>query len=74
MISLRFITESLKDLLSFVETLIPYANIDSLKTCNVGDFIQFMPTGIKVSTKDSKSFKLSVMKRKEIMAFIESKR
>ena len=53
---------------------IPYANIESLKTCNVGDFIQFVPTGIKVSTKDGKSFKLSVLKRKEIMAFIESKR
>ncbi|RGZ01850.1 PH domain-containing protein [Clostridium sp. AM58-1XD] len=52
---------------------IPYTDIESVKACNVGPLIPFLPTGVKVSTKDGKTYKLSVLKRKEIIAFIESK-
>lgn len=53
---------------------IPYSEMKEVKTCNVGDFVQIMPTGIKVSTQKGKSYKLSVLGRKEILAFIEKKR
>ena len=34
----------------------------------------FIPTGIRVNTQDGKTFRVSVLKRKEIMAFIEEQR
>lgn len=52
---------------------LPYADIESASTCNIGGFIPFLPTGIKVKMKDGKSYKLSVVKRKDILALIESK-
>lgn len=52
---------------------IPYSEIASVKACNVGPLIQFLPTGIKVTTKSGKSYKLSVLKRKSIIEFLESK-
>lgn len=52
---------------------IPYPQIESVKLCNVGGLLQFLPTGIKVTLKDGKTYKLSVLKRKEILGFIESK-
>ena len=35
--------------------------------------VQIIPTGIKVTLKSGKSYKLSVTKRKEILAFIQEK-
>ena len=52
---------------------IPYSEIASLELCNVGPLIQFVPTGIKVTTKDGKSYKLSVQGRKDILAYLEKK-
>lgn len=58
----------------FVAALdLPYAKIESASLCNVGPFIPFLPTGIKVSMKSGKTYKLSVLKRKDILAFIQSK-
>lgn len=58
----------------FVTALdLPYAEIESVSLCNVGPLIPFLPTGIKVTMKDNKSYKLSVLKRKDILAFIQSK-
>lgn len=52
---------------------ITYSDIESLSLCNVGPFIQFLPTGIKVKMKDDKAYKLSVLKRKDVLNFIQSK-
>ena len=52
---------------------IPYADIESVQLCNVGGLVQIIPTGIKVTLKSGKSYKLSVTKRKEILAFIQEK-
>ena len=58
----------------FVTALdIPYSEIASVSECCVGGLIPFVPTGVKVDTKDGNSYKLSVLKRKEIIEFIQSK-
>lgn len=58
----------------FVTALdIPYSEIESVSECCVGGLIPFVPTGVKVNTRDGKSYKLSVLKRKEIIAFLQSK-
>lgn len=58
----------------FATTLdIPYSEIDSVQLCNIGGFVQLIPTGIKVTLKDGRPHKLSVTKRKEILAFLQSK-
>ena len=46
---------------------IPYSEIDSIQTFMVALF----PTGIQLTLKDGGIYKLSVMKRKEHIAFIE---
>ena len=38
---------------------LPYEEIDDVRTCSVGPFIPFMPTGVKVTMKNGKSYKLS---------------
>ena len=48
-----------------------YEDIESVELCNVGGIIRFVPTGIKVNTKDGKSTYLSVMKRDEYKELIE---
>lgn len=50
-----------------------YTNIQSVELCNVGPTIRFLPTGLKVHTRDGNAYVLSLMKRKEILALIESK-
>lgn len=52
---------------------IPYTDIASVSLCKVGPLLQFMPTGIKVSLKNGKTYKLSVLKRKSIIELIESR-
>lgn len=52
---------------------IPYSDITSVELCNVGPLIQFVPTGIKVTTKDGKSYKLSMMGRKTIFEYLQKK-
>ncbi len=52
---------------------IPYSEIESVKLCNIGGLIQFIPTGIKVTLKSGKTHRLSVTKRKDILAFLQSK-
>ncbi|MBS6954168.1 MAG: PH domain-containing protein [Enterocloster asparagiformis] len=52
---------------------LPYEEIDEVRTCNVGPFIQFMPTGIKVIMKNGKGYKLSVLGRRKIAEYIQSK-
>lgn len=52
---------------------IPYSDIESVKLCNVGPLIQFLPTGIKVTTKGGKHYRLSVLKRKSILELIQAK-
>ena len=52
---------------------IPYAEIESVKACNVGPLFPFLPTGVKVTTKSGESYKLSVLKRKSIIEFLETK-
>lgn len=50
---------------------INYSDIEAMELCNVGPLIRFVPTGIKITTKDKKQFYLSVMKRKEYKEMIE---
>lgn len=58
----------------FVAALdLPYSEMESVALCNVGPLVQFLPTGIKVTMKDGKKYKLSVLKRKDILALIQSK-
>ena len=52
---------------------ISYSEIESVQPCNIGGFIQIIPTGIKVTLKTGKTYKLSVTKRKEILSFLQSK-
>lgn len=52
---------------------LPYAEIAEISKCNVGPAIHFIPTGIKVTMKDGKQYRLSVLGRKEIMEIIQSK-
>ena len=52
---------------------LPYEEIDDVRTCSVGPFIPFMPTGGKVTMKNGKSYKLSVLGRKKIAEYIQSK-
>lgn len=52
---------------------IPYSSIESAQLCNVGGFVQLIPTGIRLTLKDGKTHRLSVVKRKEILALIQSK-
>lgn len=52
---------------------LPYKEIEAVKKCNVGPLLQFLPTGVKVTMKDGKSYKLSVLGRKSIIELIESK-
>ena len=52
---------------------LPYEEIDDVRTCSVGPFIPFMPTGVKVTMKNGKSYKLSVLGRKKIAEYIQSK-
>lgn len=58
----------------FVAALdLPYSEMESASLCKVGPLLQFLPTGIKVSMKDGKTYKLSVLKRKEVLELIQSK-
>lgn len=50
-----------------------YKEIQEVKACAVGPAIPFIPTGIKVTMKDGKSYKLSVLRRKKIMELISSR-
>lgn len=52
---------------------IPYSEIESVQLCNIGGLVQIIPTGIKVTLKSGKTYKLSVTKRKEILAFLQAK-
>ena len=52
---------------------IPYNEIESIEKCNVGPFIRFVPTGIRVTMRDGKKHYLSVTKRNDIMELIQSK-
>ena len=52
---------------------IPYSEIESVQLCNIGGFVRIIPTGIKVTLKSGKTHRLSVTKRKEILAFLQSK-
>lgn len=52
---------------------IPYNEIDFVTKRNVGGILPIIPTGIKVKMKNGKSHTLSVQKRNDIIAFIESK-
>ena len=52
---------------------LPYTEIAAAALCNIGEFVKFLPTGILITMKDGKKHRLSVMKRKEILALIESK-
>ena len=49
---------------------LPYSEISSLEPYMVSLFI---PTGIRIRRKDGKYFRVSVLKRKEIMSFIEER-
>lgn len=46
-----------------------YKEIESIKTCQVGIFI---PTGILITMKDKKKYKLSLLKRNTWVEFIKS--
>ena len=50
---------------------LPSSAIVSMEPYNVSLFI---PTGIRVNTQDGTVYRVSVLKRKEIMAFIEEQR
>lgn len=52
---------------------IPYENIESIKKCNVGDLVKFVPTGISIKTKEGKEYRMSVMKRAKYMELIQNK-
>lgn len=53
---------------------IDYSDIEKIEKCNIGpSIVKFVPTGIKITTKDGKIHKLSVLKRSKYMEFIESK-
>lgn len=52
---------------------LPYSDIVSISKCNVGPMIGFIPTGISVTMRDGKSYRLSVLKRSELMELIQSK-
>lgn len=47
---------------------LPYSEITRVETCTVGLFI---PTGLRLFAKNGGFYTISVMKRKEIAAFIE---
>jgi len=49
---------------------IPYSDIASAQLCMVGPLIRFVPCGIKVTTKDEKTYHLSVMKRAHYLDMI----
>ena len=50
---------------------LPYSAIVSMEPYNVSLLI---PTGIRVNTQEGTVYRVSVLKRKEIMAFIEEQR
>lgn len=50
---------------------LPYSDIAEVKKCMVGPFIPFLPTGVKVTLKDGKSYKLSLMGRGKYIEFIQ---
>ncbi len=46
-------------------------DIQSLKPCLIGGLIPFIPTGINVSMKDGKSYKLSLLARDKYIRMIQ---
>ncbi len=52
---------------------IPYNKMVAAESCNVGALLRFIPTGIKVTTDDNKTYMLSVTKRNENLEFIKAK-
>lgn len=58
----------------FIASLdLPYSQIASVAPCNVGELLKFLPTGIMVTMKDGKKYRLSLLKRKEIIEVIQAK-
>ena len=53
------------------ELEIPYSEIAFVNPCCVGGFLPIMPTGIKVTTKAGKNYKLSVLGRKAIIEMMQ---
>lgn len=54
------------------ELNLPYSEISEVKTCNVGPLIPFLPTGVKVTMRDGKEYKLSLLSRKKYVEMIQS--
>lgn len=52
---------------------LPYSEITEIKKCNVGPAVHFVPTGIKVTMRDGKNHRLSVLGRNKIMELIRSR-
>ncbi len=52
---------------------LPYNKMVAAVSCNVGALLRLIPTGIKVTMDDEKSYMLSVTKRNENLEFIKGK-
>lgn len=52
---------------------ISYSDIESVGPCNIGPLFQILPAGFKVTTRDGKSYKLVIWKRKDYIEYIQSK-
>ena len=58
----------------FVAALdLSYSEMESPGPCKGGPLLQFLSTGNKGFMKDGKTYKLSVLKRKEVLELIQSK-
>lgn len=59
----------------FATTLeIEMKDIEAVTLCAVGGFVQFLPTGIKVTTREGNAYKLSVLSRRKHVEVIENAR
>ena len=52
---------------------LPYNKMVAAAECNVGALLRVIPTGIKVTMDDNKTYMLSVTKRKDNLEFIKVK-
>ena len=57
---------------TFLELALTISDIESIEKCNVGSIIPINPTGVKITLKNGRKFKLSSYHRKDIIEELEN--
>lgn len=61
-----------KSFLEVNDFIVKYEDIESISKCCVGPLIRFIPTGIRIKTKNGKKYIMSIFGRKKHIEIIQN--